>query len=452
MKSVVLHIHTYLLLYVGIAIHVLFYVSALWTGWLDVFFSGSSTHYADPGIDFFQVVRGAWSWWHGGSLTGVALPSGQVYAPALHYAVNKNVYSPLFTIVLGTVLMLLAPQDSYAAWILIKLLLDLLLISFFWKQVRGYKYGQLATFILLASLDEYAELAAGQYHLVFNACLLLFLMMQKRSQLGIILFYAASILVKPVGLLFVPALVFKRHWRLALFALALVVLATWPFLLNKSGMYYINNLVKEFFHPDSPGPDQIMTLNALLRYSFRWPNTAYQAIQYAALALVLLLSASKRTPLATSIFFSIAYFLLFYNLVYEYDWSTLAYVLAICVVFCPAFQTRTARICILLTCLPSCFLLLRLFHVDVSFNNHLGFHPGLVAWRWMVVSKIVPLLLLCGSVLAGDVVFFRKSRRLFCAPRKSGQPTAAECVCWPGENAASRVPTARTWLSHLARR
>lgn len=228
---------------------------------------------------------------------------------------------------------------------------------------------------------------------------------------GSILFYAGSILVKPIGLLFVPVLLIKRRWRIVLFALAIVVLATWPFLLNKSGMYYINNLVKEFFRPDSPGPDQIMTLNALLRYSFHWPAQVYQAIQYTALALVLLLSARKQTYLVASVFFSTAYFLLFYNLIYEYDWSTLAYVLAVCVVFCPAFQTPFARVCMLLTCFPSCFLLLRIFHIDISYNAFLGFHPGIVAWRWMVLSKVVPLVLLVGSVLAGDVSFFSKHLR-----------------------------------------
>src|SRR5258707_1533762 len=118
-------------LLIGVLIHVLFYASVLSGGWLNIFFSGSSTHYADPGIDFYQVVRGAWSWWHSGSLTGAALANKQVYAPALHYGVNTNVYSPLFTIVLGTVLMAFSPQAGYVAWIVIKMGLDVLLIGLF---------------------------------------------------------------------------------------------------------------------------------------------------------------------------------------------------------------------------------------------------------------------------------------------------------------------------------
>lgn len=389
------------LLVVGILIHLLFYLS-LWTGWLNPFFSGISIHLTMQGVDFYQGVRGAWSWWHGGSLTGAALPSGQIYAP-VHYYVNPNVYHPLFTILIGSPLMLLSPGVAYTVWILVKLLADILLIGFFWRQVRGLPSGEFATFLLLASFSEYAELAAGQYHFLFNACLLLFLLMlRKRSLVGSILAYAAGMLVKPVGLLFVPALLCKRHWRVVLFAFALLALVTWPFLLIKqSGAYYVNNLMKQFLHPDSIGPSQIITLNALLRYSFHWPDHIYQAIQYTVLALIMLLGALKRTPLVKALFFSIAYFLLFYNLVFEYDWSTLAYILAVCVVFCADFQSKMTRISMLLTCLPSCFLLLQVFHIDIT--TDFGSSPGLVAWRWMVISKVVPLVLLMFSVLVPEM-------------------------------------------------
>lgn len=390
------------LLTLGILIHLLFYVSALWTGWLSPLLSGPAAHYHDPGIDFFQIVRGAWSFWHGGKLTGAALAGGGRYGP-IGYAVNTNVYHPLFTLVVGTPLTFLAPAASYIVWLYVKLIADFLLIGFFWRQVCGLPYGEFATFLLLANVSEYAELAAGQYHFVFNAGLLLFLLMlRKRSLIGSILTFAATLLVKPVGLLFVPALVCKRHWRLVLFALAAFVFATWPFLLSGSGGYYLTNLVKQFLHPDNPGPDQIITLNALLHYSSHWPDAIYQAIRYTILAGVLLLSTWKRTPLVKALFFSIAYFLLFYNLVYEYTWSTLAYILAVCVVFCADFQSKPARICMLLTCLPSCFLLLRLLHIDVTEGARTGFVPGTVAWRWMVVSKVLPLILLMGCVLAPE--------------------------------------------------
>lgn len=392
------------LLTLGILIHVLFYVSAIWTGWLNPLYSDPARHVGWPGIDFFQVLRGAWSFWHGGSLTGVPLPGGQVYAPVPYY-VNMNVYHPLFTLLVGTPLMLLSPAASPMIWLHVKLIIDFLLIRSFWQQVRSLRYGEFATFLLLANFSEYAELVADQYHFVFNAALLLFLLMlRRRSLLGCILAYAATLLIKPVGLLFVPALVCKRHWRIALFALTLFGLATWPFLIMGNGSYYLSNLVKQFFHPDHAGPNQIMTLGALLRWSFHWPEIVYQAIQDGALAAVVLLGARRSTPLVKTLFFSVAYFLLFYNLVYEYDWSSLASILAVCVVFCADFQSRLARCAMLLICLPSCFLLLQLLHLDVSPDGT----PGTVAWRWMVLSKVLPLVLLMVCVLMPEVALVAK--------------------------------------------
>jgi hypothetical protein len=390
------------LLTLGLTIHLLFYVSALWTGWLNIFFSGESLHVATPYIDFLQIPRGAYNWWHYGPLTGVA-QHGVVYGP-VPYWVNPNVYHPLFTLELGSFLMLLTPGTAYAVWIWVKLGIDLLTIDAFWRAVRTTPHGEFATFILLASFSEYAELADGQYHFVLNISLLCFLMLlEKKSAWWSAISYAGSILVKPIGLLFVPALLFKRQWKVVLIGLVLVAVATWPFLLAGYGAYYIDNLKATIGHWSGQGPDQIMTLNAFLHFSSHWPEQAYTILQYATLGVILLLSSLPRTSKSRAIFYAVVYFLLFYTLVYEYDWSTLSYVLPVCIVVDGAFQTTWARICAALTCLPGCFLVLRLLHVDVSYSVYLGWHPGLFAWQIMVLSKVAPVLMLCGWVLVSDV-------------------------------------------------
>jgi hypothetical protein len=113
----------------------------------------------------------------------------------------------------------------------------------------------------------------------------------------------------------------------------------------------------------------------------------------------ILLSAWRRIHIVKAIFFTIVYYLCFYEEVFEYQWSVLAYVLAICVVLLPEFQTRFSIFCCLLICFPSCFLLLSLLHFDVQNVTGLGLLPDESAWEWMVVSTLLPLFLLCGSVL-----------------------------------------------------
>lgn len=125
--------------------------------------------------------------------------------------------------------------------------------------------------------------------------------------------------------------------------------------------------------------------------------------QYVALLGVILLSAWRRIHIVKAIFFTIVYYLCFYEEVFEYQWSVLAYVLAICVVLQPEFQTRFSIFCCLLICLPSCFLLLSLLHFDVQNVTGLGLLPDEPAWEWMVVSKLLPLFLSCGSVLLVDI-------------------------------------------------
>jgi hypothetical protein len=110
----------------------------------------------------------------------------------------------------------------------------------------------------------------------------------------------------------------------------------------------------------------------------------------------------RRIHISKAIFLYVAYYLCFYEQVFEYQWSTLAYVSAVCVVTCPEFQTRFSRFCILLTCLPDCFILLNRLHIDVKDLGYLGLIPGATAWEWMVVSKLMPLFLLLVSVLAAD--------------------------------------------------
>jgi hypothetical protein len=401
----------YKLIYLGIAIQLLFYISVAWTGWLDIFFSGAALHVGAKGIDFYQIPKGAWAFWHGGSLTGAPLPNGSQYARQ-DFA-NLNVYHPLFTIALGSFLMLFNPAISPYIWLGIKFVLSILLIVYFFWSFRNSKHIQFAIFVLLANFSEYLELAAWQFHFVLNVFLFLFLitLVKKQPTIWGGAAYWLGMLVKPIGLLFLPTLLLKRRWKVALMGILLFGFTTW--ILHDVGEYYITNLMTNILQPDNAGPNQIITLAAFLRYSTQWPDFVYKAIQYAALFIVIMLSAFQRLHISKAIFLMVAYYLCFYNMVFEYQWSSLAYVIAICVVCCPTFQTRLSRFCILLTCLPSCFIVLNYFHIDVQDDKLWGAIPGTYAWELMVISKVIPLLLLCISIFLSDVKPLYKELKAF---------------------------------------
>src|SRR5205807_5058564 len=126
--------------------------------------------------------------------------------------------------------------------------------------------------------------------------------------------------------------------KMLVVGVGLFLIVTVVFLFNHSGDYYIDWLFNNFFSSYIQGPTQIFTLYALLKYSTSLSNNALVAIKYGSLVLVLLLSASKRISLQMGLFLAIAYYLLFYNLTYEYHYTTLIPILAVCLVMCPEFQ------------------------------------------------------------------------------------------------------------------
>src|SRR5436305_177195 len=360
------HFKRYFLIYLGLIIYLLFFISVTWTGWFDIFFSGAALHAGAKGIDFYQLPRGAWAFWHGGSLTGDPLADGSQYAKQAY--ANGNVYHPLFTLTLGSLLALFDPALSPYILLSSKLLLSLVVIAYFFWRFRASRYIGFAVFILLANFSVYLELAAWQFHFFFNMLLFLLLigLVEKRAALRNGSLYALGMLVKPVGLLFVPMLLFKGRRRTALLGIGLFALATALFLIGGVGRYYVENLMANVSSSGVAGPNQIISLAALLHFTTQWPDFVYQTIEYSALLFIILLSALRKTHITTALFLHIAFFLCFYNMVFEYHWSSLAYVLAVGVVASPEFQTRFSRFCILLTCLPSCFILLNYLHIDVK--------------------------------------------------------------------------------------
>lgn len=403
MESMYSHMRKYSLIYLGLVIYLLFFVSVAWTGWFDAFFSGAALHVGAKGIDFYQIPRGAWAFWHGGSMTGDPLPDGSQYAG--DFFSNGNVYHPIFTLAFGSLLVPFDPAQAPYIWLWIKLPLSLLVVAYFAWNFRESKYVSFATFILLANFSVYLELAAWQYHFILNMLifLLLIALVKRLSTITVSFWYWLGMLVKPIGLLFAPLLLFKGRWKAMALGIALFILSTAVFAFHGSGNYYTDNLLANLSTSGTAGPNQIITLSALLHYTTKWPDIVYKVIQYVPLIIIVFLSSLRRISIPKAALFYVAYYLCFYEQVFEYQWSTLAYVLAVCVVTSSAFQTRIARFCILLTCLPDCFVLLNAWHIDVQDLGYLGMIPGAVAWEWMVVSKLVPLFLVLICALFADV-------------------------------------------------
>src|SRR5689334_20996810 len=276
-RPVFKYLKMYFLIYFGLLIYLLFYISVAWTGWFDIFFSGAALHAGAKGIDFYQLPKGAWAFWHGGSLTG-DLPPGKTPYAQNDFA-NGNVYHPFFSLTFGSFLTFFDPAHSPYVWLWIKFFVSLLVIAYFFWSFRTSKYINFAVFILFVNFSIYLELAAWQFHFLLNIFLFLFLitLVRKRSVFWSGIWYWLGLLVKPVGLLFVPVLLFKGRWRIALLGIWLFAASTAGFVLGGTGKYYVDNLTANLSSSGALGPNQIITLSALLHYTTHWPDLVYQA-------------------------------------------------------------------------------------------------------------------------------------------------------------------------------
>ncbi len=428
-------ISRYILLGIGLLIHMAFFISASSTKWFNYFFSSSSLHLCCQGLDFYQIPNGAYSYWHGGSLS-VTHGTTHYWYSVGHPLVNGNVYHPALTILLGSFLTLFSPARSFYVWMFIKLFVNLALLTYFYVNFRQSKYVYQATFLSLINATQYLEIEISQFQFILNTALFLMLIVlaknEKSSLSGI--FYFLTLISKPIGLLWIPLFFFKRRWKMLSIGLGLFVIATGIFLINHSGDYYINNLLGNFFNPVKSGPNQIMTLDALLRYSTPLSENALTVIKLSSLVLIIILSASKRISLQTGLFLAIAFFLLFYDLVYEYHYTALIPIMAICLVTRPEFQKLSSRICMIFISLPSVLFLLHLLYSwhfklgpfdaiqTMTMDPSLGPDPTVLGWQLYVLSRIIPVIALTICVVKPFVIPIAKDLSAFIrAIRKVNQ-------------------------------
>lgn len=372
-----------LLILLAIIIHVSFYISALKTHQLDYFFPWGNVH-EYQGIDFYQVPNGAHAYLTGGKLTGELAPDKAPYAYG-----NTNVYHPFFTLVVGGILQLFTPESARYLWFLAHALITSLLAFILYKRYAAHKNFSLAIFIYLGLFPHYLEIWNGQYHFLLDTAIFFLLLaaVRKKEKFRDGLVYACSLLVKPIGLLWIIPLLFKKRWKTMVVGISTFVCVTIPFLIYSSGWYYITNIISRVKGPIG-GPPGVFTLDALLRY-WHLPIVAVTVIKALTVMTLIYIQYKKKPSLFLSLFMWTSYYLLFYDLVFEYHYATLAPFFAIGLLTQKTFQSKIVKILCLTYVLPTPFFLFHYFQFGAKGHEVLG-------WGWviLVLFRIIPLILL----------------------------------------------------------
>lgn len=372
-----------IIIFYAIVIHLLFFISALKTHTFDNFFAQGNIH-EYQGIDFFQVPNGAYAWLKNGTLTG-DLPAG---IPAYHFG-NRNVYHPFFTIVIGIPLQLFQPRTAFTLWLIFRLCLTSFLLLTMIKKYKNHNNLYLAILFFLGIFPHYLEIWNGQYHFLLDATIFLLLWgaLTKKNQLFTGVVYAGSLLIKPIGLLWLPTFFLKKHYQTIAVGLGLALLCSIPFILNQDGLYFFSNLFDRVQAPIG-GPPGIFTLDSLLRF-FSWSKQYASPIKLISVGLLLVIQWKLKPNFFTSLFLWTSFYLLFYDLVFEYHYTSLAPFLALGVLTQAVFQSKIMKLLSLTYLLPSPFILFYLLQFQAQERNITN-----IGWVLMVLFRIVPLIIM----------------------------------------------------------
>jgi len=389
----------------AIVIHLAFYLSALQTHHFDIFFAHGNTHELQ-GIDFFQVPNGAYAWLRGGFLTG-ELPS-DADVPAYAPFSNINVYHPFFTIVVGSVLQLFKAATAFRLWLLFRLVITLVLAITLFKKYRYHQNFPLAICLLIAIFPHYLEIWNGQYHFLLDTAIFFFLISNlkeqipsKKSQIINAFVFTFALLVKPIGLLWAIALFFKKHYTTLALGLFIFIVVSLPYAISGAGLYYFSNLFNRFRDPIG-GPPGIFNLDALLRYFV--VLKPYANLVKISTALILLRIQTRVKPnFFVSLFMWTSFYLLFYDLVFEYHYTSLAPFLALGVLTQKSFNKKIVKISALSYLLPTPFIFFYLLQIGAE-----GRYITDLAWVITVLFRIIPLIIINYVIIKAE--FYSKLR------------------------------------------
>lgn len=337
------------LFYFSIIVFLAMVISSTFTGTFNMLFD-----HVTVGQDFYQIPNGAYSFLKGEGLEGAKIPGIERYTDCCD--VNKNVYHPLLTLMIGIPLTLFSPQVTYYIWVGVHIIFAAVTLFFLWHNFRSHKFIFLALSIFLLNSYNYYELQHAQYHFLFSFFTMLFVYEVSKNgdgyKAGLWLFL--SLLVKPIGILWLLPLVIYRKWKTLLLGSGLFFIFTAPFFLLPQGKYYFTNIITNLSYKYAAY--NLMALTHIVNINLKY----FSLLSYIIAALLLIYQILKRPSMYKVIFLWIAYQLIFYSGVYHYYYAIFAYLFALGILLNEIYLNFLERYAILLLTLPTPIIIFHL--------------------------------------------------------------------------------------------
>lgn len=335
---------------IAVVIHLLYYASGHFTGWLNIFFENTTR-----GQDFFQIPNAAFSFLHGGSLQG-ELPAGvKPYTSCC--AVNRNVYHPFFTLLVGLPLQLFSLWTSFGIWVTVHFIVSLFIVYFLWKRFSNHQFLYLSLSFYLLNSYHYYEIRGAQYHflLILFTLLMVYELAIDKDNKKAGIYYFFTLLVKPIGLLWVIPLIIYRQFKTLAVGLGLYLLVSLPFILIPQGKYFFNNLWV-FARTDAPNYNLIA-----IKHFLPIPANFFSLMKESLMVFLILYQIFRKPPLFYIIFLWVSFQLLFYSFTFEYHFTILSVFIAIGILLNYFVINSLELLPMLFLTLPTPIIFMRIF-------------------------------------------------------------------------------------------
>lgn len=388
-----------------VAVHLSYYASALRTDHLLWFFPWDAIQ-SEKTLDYSQIPHAVREWRQGGNLCG------QFTMPADYPLLRGNVYHPVFTLLLGFPLQWFSIPTGFVVFSLLKLVISSLLFVDLYRRAGQSPRFALAAFVWWVFFVQSVEIGSGQYHFFLNACIYLFLLgvVEDRSDTWLTGWLLASLLVKPIALIWVPLLLLRGKIRVAVAATLGFAALTGVGCLFQGGSQYLQLLVSFAGLPtEAPAFHREMVFN-LQAVVLHWGGgiAAAELLKYVAGLGLLALFFVPRISLFCGLLLATSYYLLFYSGVFEYHYTTLIPFLVLGLLTQRDLRHPFALVCVVVSCLPSPYFLFKsldLFALQPELAEQLqGIDPQRVVIApglfLMLVVRVMPAMFLALFLVA----------------------------------------------------
>ena len=388
-----------------VAIHLSYYASALRTDHLLWFFPWDAIQ-TEKTMDYSQIPHAVLEWRQGGNLCGPFTMSAD------YPLVRGNVYHPVFTLLVGLPLQGLSIPAGFAVVTLVKLFITSLLFVDLYRRAGQSRRFVLVAFVWWVFFVQGVEIGSGQYHFFLNTSLYLFLLgiVEERSETWLAGWLLASLLVKPIALLWVPLLMLRGKIRVAVAATLAFVALTGIGCLFQGGSQYLEMMVRFARLPtDAPAfhREMVFNLQAVVLH-LGGGDAAAVFLKYGVGLGLLVLFFVPRISLFCGLVLATCYYLLFYSGVFEYHYTTLIPFLVLGLLTQRDWRHPFAIACIVGACLPSPYFLFKqlgLFALQPEMAEWLqGIDPQRVVTApglfLLLVVRVLPAMFLALFLIA----------------------------------------------------